>query len=305
MDKFNYENTEIVAQKGGKIVRKVSIKKGRGYKSVTKYRRGKKMYSMKKPIHTAHMYLIQKGKFIPGLFGDCKQCKKNNTKKKRGGSGDIEMGPDIQTEYMSELPPDPERERLQMLRAVQSSFKPVSADEVTKVFNNPTPEQKTVIEGSSMMDEDPLYKEPFQQEELEIFKRGGRRRKRITRRKIRNQKNKRYSRKGGDKIMSSNYNLEEDDDYMPMEQDIQQEDHNMDADNNLDPRLEQLLKLSRDTEDRIEALDNQLHAIEEMSNEEREQHKEEEERLKKELKDLINTFEDFKEYMVEIFGPME
>lgn len=82
MDKFNYENTEIVAQKGGKVVRKVSIKKGRGYKIITKYNRGKKMYTIKKPIHKHHIKLIKKGKFIPGLFKDCKNCK---TKKKRGG----------------------------------------------------------------------------------------------------------------------------------------------------------------------------------------------------------------------------
>ena len=39
---FNYENTEVKQQMGGKVVRKVSIKKGKGYKSVTKYHKGKK-----------------------------------------------------------------------------------------------------------------------------------------------------------------------------------------------------------------------------------------------------------------------
>jgi len=37
----DYENTEVVLQKGGRVVRKVSIKKGKGYKSITKYRKGK------------------------------------------------------------------------------------------------------------------------------------------------------------------------------------------------------------------------------------------------------------------------
>lgn len=42
-DGFNYENTETKTQFGGKkIVRKVSIKNGKGYKSVTKYHKGKK-----------------------------------------------------------------------------------------------------------------------------------------------------------------------------------------------------------------------------------------------------------------------
>jgi hypothetical protein len=78
MKGFNYENTETKIQSGGKVVRKVSIKKGTGYKSVTKYRKGKKLYTVKKPIHKEHIQLIEKGKFIPGLFQDLK------TKKRRG-----------------------------------------------------------------------------------------------------------------------------------------------------------------------------------------------------------------------------
>ena len=48
---FNYENTEIQKQTGGKIVRKVSIKKGKGYKSVSRFRNGKKVSTVRKPIH--------------------------------------------------------------------------------------------------------------------------------------------------------------------------------------------------------------------------------------------------------------
>ena len=77
---FDYENTEIKTQMGGKIVRKVSIKNGKGYKSVTKYRRGKKVSSIKKHIHEDHIEFIKLGKFIPGLFSDCK-LKKSKTKK--------------------------------------------------------------------------------------------------------------------------------------------------------------------------------------------------------------------------------
>jgi hypothetical protein len=75
---FNYENTEIKKQMGGKIVRKVSIKNGKGFKSVIKYNKGKKTRKIKKPLHKHHIELIKKGKFIPGLFNDCKNktCKK-------------------------------------------------------------------------------------------------------------------------------------------------------------------------------------------------------------------------------------
>ena len=81
---FHFENTEVKKdQHGGKTVRKVSIKKGKGYKSVTKYHKGKKIGSSKKPIHKSHIQLIMNGKFIPGLFFDCKcnKTRKNIFKK--------------------------------------------------------------------------------------------------------------------------------------------------------------------------------------------------------------------------------
>jgi hypothetical protein len=77
---FNYENTETKQMGGMKIIRKVSIKRGKGYKSITKYRRGKKINSIKKPIHTKHLKMIKGGKFILGLFNDCKNC--NKTRKR-------------------------------------------------------------------------------------------------------------------------------------------------------------------------------------------------------------------------------
>jgi hypothetical protein len=78
---FHFENIETVKnQNGGKTVRKVYIKKGKGYKSVTKYHKGKKVDTSKKPIHKSHIDLIMIGKFIPGLFSDCK-C--NKTRKHR------------------------------------------------------------------------------------------------------------------------------------------------------------------------------------------------------------------------------
>lgn len=79
----HYENTEVkFTQNGGKIVRKVTIKNGKGFKSVTKYHKGKKIGTAKKPIHQSHVNMILVGKFIPGLFSDC-NCNKNKTRKIR------------------------------------------------------------------------------------------------------------------------------------------------------------------------------------------------------------------------------
>ncbi len=81
---LNYENVEVkTTQFGGKVVRKITIKNGKGYKSVTHYKRGKKLASVKKPIHDEHIQLIKGGKFIPGLFLDCKCADKNKTRRKK------------------------------------------------------------------------------------------------------------------------------------------------------------------------------------------------------------------------------
>lgn len=79
----NYQNTESVVQSGGKkIVRKVSIKNGKGYKSVTTYKKGKKICAVKKHIHKDHIEMIKNRKFIPGLFSDCKPREKTRKVRK-------------------------------------------------------------------------------------------------------------------------------------------------------------------------------------------------------------------------------
>jgi hypothetical protein len=81
---LNYHNTEIITQFGGKkVVRKVIIKHGKGYKSVTKYNKGKKTLSIKKPIHQHHILSIQRGKFVPGLFDECYLERKQKTHKNK------------------------------------------------------------------------------------------------------------------------------------------------------------------------------------------------------------------------------
>jgi hypothetical protein len=175
MKGFNYENTETKVQQGGKIVRKVSIKKGRGYKSITKYSKGKKMFTIKKPIHKHHISMIKNGKFIPGLFSDCKGCK---TKKRRGGY-DEEMGPNPPDVEPYSVPPDPKRFDDFNKKFVQSNLvRPSSPQEVESVFSGPTPEGKESLERGQMSWEDPLNQDPFDREQLEIFKGGKTRRRR-------------------------------------------------------------------------------------------------------------------------------
>lgn len=84
MDKtnlFNYDSIEIKQMDGVKTIRKVSVKNGKGYKTLTKYKNGKKIRSVKKPIHMEHMTMIKGGKFITGLFNDCKNCKTRKNRK--------------------------------------------------------------------------------------------------------------------------------------------------------------------------------------------------------------------------------
>jgi hypothetical protein len=79
---MNYENTEVKTQQGGsKFVRKVAIKNGKGYKSITKYRNGKKLKTVKKKIQPDQISMILQGKFIPGLFLDCHCREKSKTRK--------------------------------------------------------------------------------------------------------------------------------------------------------------------------------------------------------------------------------
>ena len=50
------------------MTHKVNIKNGKGYKSVTHVRHGRRLHHSKKPLTIDEMNLIKVGKFIPGLF---------------------------------------------------------------------------------------------------------------------------------------------------------------------------------------------------------------------------------------------
>lgn len=81
---YFYENIEVKKIGGKKIIRKVTIKNGKAIKMVSKYSKGKHLGTVKKPIHRDHVEMISLGKFVNGLFGDCK-CgdKKKKTRKNR------------------------------------------------------------------------------------------------------------------------------------------------------------------------------------------------------------------------------
>jgi len=68
---FNYSNTQTHQTGGKKTVRKVSIKKGKGHKSVKYYKNGKLISTVKRGLKPVEVAFIKIGKFIPGLFKDC------------------------------------------------------------------------------------------------------------------------------------------------------------------------------------------------------------------------------------------
>jgi hypothetical protein len=80
---MNYQNRDIIQIGGKKVMRQVTIRNGKGYKSVTRYYKGKKISSVKKPIDDSHIMLIQARKFIPGLFSDCNCSNKRKTRKNK------------------------------------------------------------------------------------------------------------------------------------------------------------------------------------------------------------------------------
>ena len=81
LNNFYYDNTEVKNnQSGGKIVRKVSIKRGKGYKSISTYHKKKHTGTARRTLKTAEIQMIKLGKFIPGLFKNCKTCSKKNKK---------------------------------------------------------------------------------------------------------------------------------------------------------------------------------------------------------------------------------
>jgi hypothetical protein len=71
MKNFHYHNTEKRVRNGKHITRKVIIKGGSGYKLVT-IKIGKRNRTVKRRLNKTEIEKIRKGKFIKGLFNDCK-----------------------------------------------------------------------------------------------------------------------------------------------------------------------------------------------------------------------------------------
>ena len=71
MNNFNYTNTEVKQHGGTKTVRNVTIRRGKGHKSVTTYKGRKRIYTIKKKLRRCDVSSIKKRKFIKGLFDDC------------------------------------------------------------------------------------------------------------------------------------------------------------------------------------------------------------------------------------------
>ena len=78
---FCYKNLEVkMCENGKKILRKVSIRNGKGYKSVTIYHKKRHGGTVRKNLKNSEIYMIKTRKFIRGLFKNCKTCS-NRTKK--------------------------------------------------------------------------------------------------------------------------------------------------------------------------------------------------------------------------------
>jgi len=71
MTDFSYQSTQIAMKGGKKLVRNVTIKNGKGYKSVERYCKGKCNSTMKRRLILKEIQMIQRNQYIPGLFKNC------------------------------------------------------------------------------------------------------------------------------------------------------------------------------------------------------------------------------------------
>ena len=82
--KAYYHNVEHRRHKNHKITRRVVIKGDKGHKSVTFHKNGTRHAMTIKNVLKAHeIAMIHQGKFIPGLFKGCMNCKQTRSIKKK------------------------------------------------------------------------------------------------------------------------------------------------------------------------------------------------------------------------------
>lgn len=75
---FSYSNTETKRYGGKRVVRKVSINNGKGYKSISIKHRGKPNRTVRRRICSSDIHKIRKGVFVRGLFRDCRHTRKTS-----------------------------------------------------------------------------------------------------------------------------------------------------------------------------------------------------------------------------------
>ena len=73
---FHYSNIQKHQYGTNKTLRKVIIKKGKGYKSISYYKNGKLVRTIKRKLPLEHVTMIKNKQFIPGLFSDCNKTRK-------------------------------------------------------------------------------------------------------------------------------------------------------------------------------------------------------------------------------------
>jgi len=78
---FSYESIQTHMNGGKKQVRNVTIKNGKGYKSVSKYCKGKCNSTTKRRLLLNEIKMIQRHQYIPALFKNC--TPKSRTRRRR------------------------------------------------------------------------------------------------------------------------------------------------------------------------------------------------------------------------------
>ena len=87
MSDFSYQSTQVAMTGGKKLVRNVTIKNGKGYKSVERYCKGKCNSTMKRRLLLKEIKMIQRNQYIPGLFKNCyPKPRTSHTRRRRSAS---------------------------------------------------------------------------------------------------------------------------------------------------------------------------------------------------------------------------
>ena len=81
MSDFSYESVQTHMVGGKTQVRNVTIKNGKGYKSVSRYCKCKCNSTVKRRLLLKDIEMIQRHQYIPALFKDCRP--KNRTSRTR------------------------------------------------------------------------------------------------------------------------------------------------------------------------------------------------------------------------------